>query len=40
MGVSPERMQGKVRLSVGWYTSTEEIERAADVLIGGWESMN
>lgn len=39
MGASPERMAGKVRLSVGWYTSTEEIERAAEVLIGAWESM-
>ena len=39
MGASPERMAGKVRLSVGWYTSTEEIDRAAEVLIGAWESM-
>ena len=39
MGASPERMAGKVRLSVGWHTSTEEIERAAEVLIGAWESM-
>ena len=39
MGATPERMAGKVRLSVGWYTSTEEIDRAADVLIGAWESM-
>lgn len=39
MGAPQGRMDGKVRLSVGWYTSTEEIERAAEVLIGAWESM-
>ncbi len=39
MGASPGQMAGKVRLSVGWYTSTEEIERASSVLIGAWESM-
>ena len=39
MGASPERLGGKIRLTVGWYTSTEEIERAAEVLIGAWESM-
>jgi cysteine desulfurase len=39
MGASPERMAGKVRLSVGWHTSTEEVERSAEVLIGAWESM-
>ena len=39
MGASDQQMAGKVRLSVGWYTSTEEIDRAADILIGAWESM-
>ena len=39
MGASAERMAGKVRLSVGWYTSIEEVDRAADVLIGAWEAM-
>lgn len=39
MGAPLERMAGKVRLSVGWHTSSEEIERAAEVLVGAWESM-
>lgn len=39
MGVTPEIAQGTVRLSVGWYTSEEQIDRAAELLIGAWESL-
>ncbi len=39
MGVTPDIAQGTVRLSVGWYTSEEQIDRAAELLIGAWESL-
>jgi hypothetical protein len=26
-------------LSVGWYTSEEDVDRAAELLIGAWESL-
>ncbi|MCL4678135.1 MAG: cysteine desulfurase [Alphaproteobacteria bacterium] len=39
MGLSVEEARGTVRLSVGWFTSEEEVERAADLLIGAWEAM-
>ena len=39
MGLDPDEARGTVRLSVGWFTSEEEIERAADLLIGAWESL-
>jgi cysteine sulfinate desulfinase/cysteine desulfurase-like protein len=37
MKVDPEVARGTMRLSVGWYTSEEEIERVAELLIGAWE---
>jgi cysteine desulfurase len=40
MGVSPEDAQGTVRLSVGWFTSEEEVDRAAELLIGAWEALH
>ncbi len=33
IGLSPERARGTVRLSVGWYTDEDDVERAADLLI-------
>ncbi|MCO6458161.1 MAG: cysteine desulfurase [Pirellulaceae bacterium] len=39
MGVSPEQARGTVRLSVGWYTSEEEIDRAASLLLDAWEHL-
>lgn len=39
MGVNPDIANGTMRLSLGWYTSEEEIERAASVLLGAWEAM-
>lgn len=39
MGLDPEDARGTVRVSVGWFTSEEEIDRAASLLIGAWESL-
>ena len=39
MNVPTERARGTIRLSLGWYTSEEEIDRAASLLIGAWEAM-
>jgi cysteine desulfurase len=39
MGLPPDQIQGTVRLSVGWYTSEEEIDRAASLLIDAWENI-
>jgi len=39
MQVSPEEAQGTIRLSVGWYTSEEEIDTACDLLLHAWESL-
>lgn len=37
--LAPDVAAGTLRLSVGWYTSEEEVDRAAELLIGAWESM-
>jgi cysteine desulfurase len=37
--LDPEQARGTVRLSVGWYTSEDDIDRAAELLIGAWESL-
>ena len=39
IGLSAETALGTVRLSVGWYTSQEDIQRAAGLLIDSWESL-
>lgn len=39
MGKSSEEMAGTVRLSVGWYSSEEEIDRASNLLIDAWENL-
>jgi len=39
IGMSSEEAIGTVRLSVGWYTSEEEIDRAASLLLGAWEAL-
>jgi cysteine desulfurase len=36
IGLTPEVARGTVRISVGWYTSEEDVERAADLLLGAW----
>ena len=37
IGLSPEAARGTLRLSLGWYTSDEEIDRAANLIIEAWE---
>ncbi len=39
MGISPKVARGTVRLSVGWTTSEEEIDKAANLLIDAWEHL-
>ena len=39
IGLKPEIARGTVRLSVGWYTSEEEIDRAVSLLAGVWEGL-
>ena len=39
IGLDEEIARGTIRLSVGWYTSDEEIDRAADWLISAWETL-
>jgi len=39
MGVSDPVARGTVRLSLGWFTTEDEIERAASLLIGAWEAL-
>jgi cysteine desulfurase len=39
IGLSPEVARGTVRLSVGWYTSEEDIDRAAEMLLGAWDAL-
>jgi cysteine desulfurase len=39
MGVSIDQARGTIRLSVGWYTSEDEVDRAANLLLGAWEAL-
>ncbi len=39
IGLSPKVATGTVRLSVGWHTTEDEVERAASLLVGAWEDM-
>jgi cysteine sulfinate desulfinase/cysteine desulfurase-like protein len=39
MGASLEVARGTIRLSLGRSTTDEEIDRAASLLIGAWESL-
>jgi cysteine desulfurase len=39
IGLSPEAARGTVRLSVGWYTTEEEIDRAASLLAEAWHAL-
>lgn len=39
IGLAPEIARGTVRLSVGWNTSEEDVERAASLLLGAWEAL-
>ncbi len=37
IGLEPEVARGTIRLSVGWYTTEEEVDRAASMLLAAWE---
>lgn len=39
LGLDAPRAMGAVRLSTGWTTTMQEIERAADALIAAWRSL-
>jgi cysteine desulfurase len=39
MAVEADVARGTIRLSVGWQTSEEEIDRAASLLLGAWEAL-
>lgn len=39
MGVASDIARGAIRLSLGWYTSEEDVEQAASLLIGAWEAL-
>jgi len=40
MGKSLPQIAGTIRLSCGWYTSQDEIDRAASLLIDAWENLS
>lgn len=37
LGLSPEQAAGTVRLSLGWFTTDDEVDAAASLLIDAWE---
>lgn len=39
IGLSHPVARGTVRLSLGWYTTEEDIDRAANLLLSAWEAM-
>jgi cysteine desulfurase len=39
MGVTSESARGTIRLSLGWYTTDDDIDRAASALLGAWEAL-
>jgi cysteine desulfurase len=39
MGIAPEIARGTIRLSLGWYTTEEDTDRAASLLLNAWESL-
>ncbi len=40
IGLNQAQADATLRLSVGWYTSEEDIDYSASVLVGAWESLN
>ena len=39
MGVESEVARGTIRLSLGWYTTEDDVDRAANLLAGAWEAL-
>jgi cysteine desulfurase len=39
IGLRPDEAHGAMRLSVGWYTTEDEVDRAASLLLESWERL-
>ena len=39
IGLTPQVAAGTIRLSVGWYTSEDDVDRAANLLLAAWEGV-
>ena len=39
IGLDPDVARGTIRLSLGWNTSEEEVDRAASLLVHAWETL-
>ena len=39
IGLTPQIAAGTIRLSTGWYTSEEDIDRVANLLLAAWEGV-
>lgn len=39
LGLTAEQADGTVRLSIGWETTADEVEQAADLLLAAWEAL-
>ena len=39
LGVASDVARGTIRLSLGWYTTEDDVERAASLLLGAWEGL-
>lgn len=40
MGLTASQARGTIRLSLGWHTTEDEIDRAVELLLGAWESLH
>ena len=40
MGKGIDHIAGTIRLSCGWYTSQDEVDRVAGLLIDAWENLS
>ena len=38
IGLDPQTAQGTIRLSLGWNSTQDEVDRAASLLLGAWEN--
>ena len=39
IGLDPQTAQGTIRLSLGWNSTQDEVDRAASLLLGAWENL-
>ncbi len=39
IGADPQKMAGAISFAIGWYTTEEEIDRSADLLIESWQQL-